>query len=459
VRGDLKAQGITTDPAYASPGIWSLTSASSGFLTPGEVITLTYKAVIGNSVATATHPDSAFAQGFDKSGNRIYANGSLNPFVGTKVSIVDPLKTSGFVLGTSVLVDTGRAAFISMLVGVVLVLIVMLLSVNRNIRLQSKAVVLVLSTVTVFVCLAMFSSATNALSLATIQIPNTTTNTRNFNVNYTIQTTEETEDFSVKLYINGVESGSQSTTKPFGDSGQFPVALSNDGVYTFQIKAVGSGTEVASSQLVSTTVDTASPSVATFEGTLQQGNRYTVRFSVPAGSDAQKATIYASTAKRFMLDSSTKIATLPVTVGLSESYIFEAPTQQQYYFAVVLEDAAGNISASVGDVESSVSSEGQNSVATVVTAPAGGQVKSEQNALDESRINQPFDDQNAQNTEQASKDSSSNALYIAGGVIMAIALYAVFSRMRSNAAEAALLSKSSKKSSASSKKALSKKKK
>jgi hypothetical protein len=64
IRGDLKAAGITTDPNYESPGVWILTTPASNEIMHNEVITLTYKAIVGNTVPAGTYPTTASVIGY-----------------------------------------------------------------------------------------------------------------------------------------------------------------------------------------------------------------------------------------------------------------------------------------------------------------------------------------------------------------------------------------------------------
>jgi uncharacterized repeat protein (TIGR01451 family) len=109
VRGDLKAGDITGEPTYGSPGIWHL-----GTLLPGEIVTLTYKALIGGTVSNGTYPDLAFVGGTNApGGSRVLGNVSLasTPFVGTQVSVASTIPPKAFsagqVVGPEVLVNTG----------------------------------------------------------------------------------------------------------------------------------------------------------------------------------------------------------------------------------------------------------------------------------------------------------------------------------------------------------------
>ncbi len=119
---ELTRNGITSslnvpNPDYGSPGTWSL-----GTLMPGDVVVLTYQAVIQNNVSDGTYPDLAFVTGYDRPnttsaldlvvGNITnLSSPALTPFVGTLVSIISPLPTSTYtapkVVGPPELVNTG----------------------------------------------------------------------------------------------------------------------------------------------------------------------------------------------------------------------------------------------------------------------------------------------------------------------------------------------------------------
>ena len=84
---------LVEEPQYGSPGIWVL-----GNLLPGQVVKLTYRALIGANVSNGTYPDLAFARGCNidcsnVNAAAVFANvstGASTPFVGTNVSITRP---------------------------------------------------------------------------------------------------------------------------------------------------------------------------------------------------------------------------------------------------------------------------------------------------------------------------------------------------------------------------------
>lgn len=117
VRGDLKASSITTEPTYASPGVWKL-----GDMIVDEKVTLTYVANISGDQHPGLYYDVAWAQGTSLTSTQILAN-AINPgfvddnFVGTQVNIVKDTqsgininierKEEGQVLGAATLPATG----------------------------------------------------------------------------------------------------------------------------------------------------------------------------------------------------------------------------------------------------------------------------------------------------------------------------------------------------------------
>lgn len=105
IRGDLTPE-VTPEPNYGSPGTWLLQR-----LLPGEVVTLTYRAVIGNTASPGTYPDLAFALGCETPVGdcEVLSNvsaGESSPFVASRVSIRSPQVLAA---NTTVLVNTGTA--------------------------------------------------------------------------------------------------------------------------------------------------------------------------------------------------------------------------------------------------------------------------------------------------------------------------------------------------------------
>lgn len=82
LRGDLKPE-VTTEPTYASPGLWSL-----GSMVSGEVVTLTYIADIDGSTDPGLYKDLAWSKGTGAASSTVLANESSGFFIGTEVNVV-----------------------------------------------------------------------------------------------------------------------------------------------------------------------------------------------------------------------------------------------------------------------------------------------------------------------------------------------------------------------------------
>jgi uncharacterized repeat protein (TIGR01451 family) len=99
--------GAPDGPSYSSPGSWFI-----GTLIPGEVVTLTYRALILGNVTPGDYPDIAFASGYSsllgEGDPDVLSNvsaGASSPFVGTLVSVIEE-GSAGQVLGVSTLPRT-----------------------------------------------------------------------------------------------------------------------------------------------------------------------------------------------------------------------------------------------------------------------------------------------------------------------------------------------------------------
>ena len=152
-RGDLKAVGITLDPNYASPGSWILTSPSSNYLLPGEVVMLNYQAVIGASVLPGTYPDQAYVLGYNVNGSSVLGLaidsqcGNNGQYAISCVSIISSGRVLGIsttnnsqpkVLGTSTtLADTGNGLVESLIAAVIMLATIGVAAYGRIIRKQT----------------------------------------------------------------------------------------------------------------------------------------------------------------------------------------------------------------------------------------------------------------------------------------------------------------------------------
>jgi len=358
VRGDLVAAGITGEPGYASPGQWTLTSPSSPFLVPGEVVTLTYNAVIEAAVSNGVYPDTAFVEGYTQSGERIFGNLHFTdtPFVGTQVEVleVDPV-TGGFVLG--VLSETGNPAILAPIAGILVSAGALLTGARRKerrwLKKFSAAVGGAFAALALTLVFSASAFAVGGFVELNISTPQQYINYADFNINYGVISTESGQSFNVKLLQDDVHVNNQWLNAPVGDlpsgdSGVFAVSLADEGTYEFKIEASNGGTHT--SDVVTVVYDKTAPTSPEFGTTERDGDTYTVNFTAPSG-DVEMVKIYASTEKSFDLDDTTLVGEVVVTAGEASSFEYDAPDSDQRYFAVVAVDQASNQSAAVGDAE------------------------------------------------------------------------------------------------------------
>ncbi len=380
VRGDLKASGVTTEPTYASPGIWQLTNAGSTFLTPGEVIVLTYQALISGQPNDGSHPDTAFARGFAANLAELFANVSTsdNPFVGTSVLLAtaDTPVSEGVVLG---LANTGGFGFIAPLVGAAIAAIALIpVAFDRKNRAWKRRFTSLLKATTapllilgMALTLTIASAApAHAFERWDVKVfePTSPTTDGTFNLNYQILSVDESDTFTVNVRQDGAVVASDTITTAFGDSKAFPIALTADGTYGFQIEATSAlNGDTQTSSVETVTLDTVSPEAIQFGSKSQSGSSFDLAFTVPSGSDATTVAVYTSTLTSFTANDSTQVGEVTATPGSGQTFNYSAPTGDTYYFAVQAVDAAGNRSALAAETVATVTDD-TATAATTATA-------------------------------------------------------------------------------------------
>lgn len=116
VRGDLKAAGITTDPSYNSPGSWSLTSLTSNQMIPGEVVVLTYKAVVDADTPAGDYPTIATVNGYDVDASEVVSDDDDDTVVVYRPAVLAATSETE-------LASTGLQAWSYVIVGISLILV------------------------------------------------------------------------------------------------------------------------------------------------------------------------------------------------------------------------------------------------------------------------------------------------------------------------------------------------
>lgn len=408
VRGDLKAQGITPDPAYASPGTWNITGPGSPFLTPGEIVTLTYLAKIG-SVSPGTYPDFAHAVGFTGTGNIVLSNitplNQTNPFVTSSVTVEEPE-----VLG---LVDTGvDSRLVSVIATAIIVVAAALAMLSRR---SSRALGIALIAGMAFVGVLGIAPKAEAAQFWAVNMstPAASTSNATINVDWQVATAlpevNPGETFTVTLLQNGVPTGaSQQVTNPNGNSGTFNVTFPAEGTYNLQVQAVSNqDAEAKTTPAAAVTYDATPPAAPAIVSTEQNGDTYTVTVQIPDGVEPGTIEFYASPNGSFTADNSTLVGTLNYVAGQTLTFTFTKPGAQQF-IAIRTVDNNGNTSGFV------------TTRGAVVAAAAAGVIGDASATSSETEV--LSDSEGTQEDQPAEDDGLSTAAWVA---IILIALAAI----------------------------------
>ncbi len=210
--------------------------------------------------------------------------------------------------------------------------------------------------------LAAMPIASAATWEATISQLPTYTTTHNFNVQYTVLSTQP-DTFDVQLMQKGPGAGdftpcgaiqhtSDDPHATNGNSGTVPACVSAEGNYSFEFvvnRNVQEGTDSQTTAITSTTVDTVAPGAPSYHGKTQSGNTYTLSFTAPGDSDVTHVQIFTSTGKTYPAGDSTRVGDVTVSPNQDRTFTYTAPDGATRYFAIEAFDAAGNGSPTVGD--------------------------------------------------------------------------------------------------------------
>jgi hypothetical protein len=249
------------------------------------------------------------------------------------------------------------------------------------------------------------------------------TNSDSVTISYQVLSTDASDTFEVVLNQDGVQVDSATVTTPLGGSGSFVVNDLDDGSYTFEVVADNSDDLADKTNTQSIEVDTVTPLPVDYEGVVQDGNDFILRFTVPSGSDGT-VNIYSSTNLEFTADDSTLVGSLTANPGSVQSFVYTAADDSARYFAIQVVDAAGNVSEFSTDTQTVVSdvASSTSSVAASDEESGDGEVLGEDGEAsdaDEDATDQTGDD------EQSDDDDDDNAfVWVAGiGLVVLVAGY------------------------------------
>lgn len=343
VRGDLKATNITTEPEYTNNGtaIWNL-----GNMTEGEIITLTYQALISTEQDAGTYNDLAWTHGTSLIGENILGNKDNGIFVSTNVKVGTPIE-EGDVLGIMdyvTLPNTGASLWI--LIGAVLSIILGMILVFLKPNKMKKLLSIIASfgILSGFIFLPTQAKALSNNVEVKIEQPASPINQDNFKIGYVAIDLLE-RPLQVQCYESTYGAFGSIQTTNSGDCLIDPTIVSNDGSYEFYI-SVTAGAETVISSKVTVTVDSVKPGAVTNYKKTSNNCNNTLTFTTANDlGQTTKVQIFRSNKTEYTAGSSTLIKELIAGSNQNISYTDTVPVcDETYYYAVRALDAAGNSS-------------------------------------------------------------------------------------------------------------------
>ena len=388
ITGDLSLP----EPNYASPGEWQL-----GDLAKDEIITVSYKAIIGDEADAGIYPDAAWATGtsaeaqyFDEEGDLLALsdpdfkanNGEVaflgdqghygeEHFVGTRVAVVTDETPSakykvekikekeGAVLG-AVLPATGANFWLSLLAILSILTGTGLLLVPNRKRRQGKVLMMLLM---LGLGLLMAKPVQAITSVRVAQPYNssaeldqdTITNQDEFRIDFVVL---NTEGLSLDAQCQQQEDGGAwtdidtfYTVKAGGNSGYCEAKdLANSSQYAFRV--LTSDGEEGQSVKVGLETDRPKKPVS-YEKHEISSCKYEIKFKTADDGRTSKVEVYRSDDNvSFTAKASSRIKT--ISIGSDEKHSFETTRpdcDKDYYYAIRAFDQYGNASDLVGDRE------------------------------------------------------------------------------------------------------------
>ncbi|HOR06299.1 MAG TPA: hypothetical protein PLR67_02920, partial [Candidatus Dojkabacteria bacterium] len=317
-----------------------------GEMKEGDVVVLTYKTKISLLQEPGVYPDIAWVKGVSISNTTVLGNvstGSPTPFVGTDVTIIEPVETEeGEVLGAAItLPNTGASTYLTLgaLIMMILGIVALLFKPFGKLKYALLTLLITIS----FASLVTPNRAIAADEDIQVKImkPESPTRKSNFNVGF------------VALDINGnpitVECYKNAEVVPFAtftaDAGNCPVTVSTSGTYTFYVKAKSTSGEQKSAE-ITVVVDLEKPSPVIDYS--KAGN--VIKFKTPNDSKVKKVEIHRSDKSSYTANPGTRIHTMDVLPNTEYSWTdATAESGKTYYYALRTVDSLGNVSSIVSD--------------------------------------------------------------------------------------------------------------
>ena len=386
VRGDIKGE-IGVEPSYGTtPAIWNL-----GTMVEGETVTLTYRTRISLLQDPGNYPDIAWVKGVSVSNLPVYGNvstGAATPFVGTDVTVIDPIETEeGEVLGASITLPvTGASTYLTLgaLIMMILGAIALFFKPFKKLNYALLTGLMAISFVTLLTPNRVL--AVNEDINVRIMQPATPTNKSSFNVGF-VALDLQNRPVKVECYKEGEVAPFANFT---ANTGNCPVTVSTSGTYKFYVKATADS-DTQTSDVVTVVVDLEKP--APVIDYSKAGN--VIKFKTPNDPKIKTVEIHRSDKPSYTANESTRIHPMPVSPNTEYSWTdTSAKAGKTYYYALRTVDALGNVSSIVSDPEvvkvSTVST--PTTTTTTTTTTTGGEVAGQKDTADEGEVAGETDD-------------------------------------------------------------------
>lgn len=360
-----------------------------GGMKEGDVVVLTYQTKIFKEQDPGNYPDIAWVAGTSLIDGAVLGASTvdpLTPFVGTNVTITEPVETEeGEVLGASITLPvTGASTYITLgaLIMMILGAITLLLKPFKKLSYALLTGLMALSFVTLLTPNRVLA-ADSDIQVRIMQ-PATPTNKTSFNVGF-VALDLNNKEVTVECY----KDGTLFKTIPNANAGNCPATVDASGTYTFYVIAKSASGEQKSEDAI-VVVDLVKPSPVIDYS--KAGN--VIKFKTGNDAKVVKVEIHRSTTPKYTANESTRVKTM--NVEPNEEYSWTDTTAEAgktYYYALRTVDAIGNTSTIVSDPEV-VAEEvpATTGTGTGTTTPTEGEVAGQTDTKKEGEVAGETDD-------------------------------------------------------------------
>ncbi len=372
-----------TEPTYDDKGQakWDI-----GDMKERDVVVLTYKTKISLLQNPGNYPDIAWVSGKSIIDGDVLGASTvdpLTPFVGTDVTVIEPVETEeGEVLGASITLPvTGASTYLTLgaLIMMILGAITLLLKPFKKLSYAFLTGLMALSFVTLLTPNRVL--AVDSDIKVRIMQPATPTNKTSFNVGFVALDLNDNE-VTVECY----KDGTLFKTIPNANAGNCPATVDASGTYAFYVIAKSASGEQKSEDAI-VVVDLVKPSPVIDYSKAKN----VIKFKT---GKTKKVEIHRSTTSKYTANEGTRVHTMDVLPNTEYSWTdTTAEAGKTYYYALRTVDAVGNTSTIVSDPEV-VAEEvpATTGTGTGTTTPTEGEVAGQTDTKKEGEVAGETDD-------------------------------------------------------------------